>query len=121
MTRYGACMKIPFDECQSYKKGKIDTPCYAIKQKGVDVRFSIDLVSLATDKKIDKAILITGDSDFIPAINYARETGMKIFLYCYKSKKHATSGREIFYYSGLWYACDERVNITPDLFQDCLI
>ena len=35
-------------------------------QKGVDVKLVIDFVQLAYSGKIDKAIIITGDSDFVP-------------------------------------------------------
>lgn len=81
LTRYGLCMKIPNKQCYMYAKGRFEKPCEHIAQKGVDVRFTIDLVSLATDKRVDKAILVTGDSDFIPAINYARDQNMKVILY----------------------------------------
>ena len=38
------------------------------REKGVDVRIAVDLVSLACDKKIDTAILCSSDSDLQPAI-----------------------------------------------------
>src|SRR5712692_10496777 len=43
------------------------------KQKGVDVLLSIDLVELAATGQINKAILVTGDSDFAPAARRARD------------------------------------------------
>lgn len=97
-----------------HKTGKFERPCEHITQKGVDVRFTIDLVSLATDKRIDKAILITGDSDFIPAIEYARNQNMKITVYYLQKGK-------TFVHKGLLYACDEHKQITEDLFKDCLL
>ncbi|MEK6924485.1 MAG: NYN domain-containing protein [Candidatus Micrarchaeota archaeon] len=114
MTRYGICLEIPNKNCYCFKKGTFTTPCKHITQKGVDVRFSIDLVSLATDKRIDKAILITGDSDFIPAINYAREVNMKITLYYLKLGN-------ITLHKGLPFVCDERFQLTKQFFQDCLL
>lgn len=113
ITRYGACMKLPNKNCYMGHQGNV--PCVHIGQKGVDVRFSIDLVSLATDKRIDKAVLITGDSDFVPAINYAREENMKIILYYLISKPS-----RIFVNNGLIYACDERIQLTKDILQKCL-
>jgi len=114
LTRYGACMLVPNKKCQMHMQGKLSRPCEHITQKGVDVRFSIDLVSLATDKRIDKAILITGDSDFIPAISYAREVNMKVFLYYYE-------GGSTFAHKGLRFGCDDRFLFTPSIFEDVLL
>ncbi|MDH7508615.1 MAG: NYN domain-containing protein [Methanomassiliicoccales archaeon] len=50
------------------------------EQKGVDVLLSIDLVSLSSTRIFTKAILVTGDSDFVPAICMARETGVLVEL-----------------------------------------
>lgn len=113
LTRYGVCMRIPNKSCQM-KERDLGPQCEHITQKGVDVRFSIDLVSLAADKRIDKAILITGDSDFIPAIEYARNQNMKVILYYLKKGS-------IFIHRGLQYACDEQHMLTADMFSGCLL
>lgn len=36
------------------------------KEKGVDVSLAIDAIQLALDRKIDVAVLVTGDGDFVP-------------------------------------------------------
>src|ERR1700722_18461441 len=41
---------------------------WRFEQKRVDVLFSVDLVNLASKGKIERAILLTGDSDFLPAV-----------------------------------------------------
>src|SRR3989344_5415610 len=38
------------------------------REKGVDVRIAVDLVSLACDRKLETAILCSSDSDLQPAI-----------------------------------------------------
>lgn len=38
------------------------------KEKGVDVKIAVDMVSIACDKKADKIILVSSDSDLQPAI-----------------------------------------------------
>lgn len=113
-TRQGICLRIPNKECYQHKSGKFKEPCRHITQKGVDVKFTIDLVSLATDKRIDKVILITGDSDFVPAIEYARDSHLKIILYYARGKRH-------FVHKGLFFACDERIQMDNALFADCKI
>jgi len=45
-------------------------------QKGVDIQMAIDIVM----EKCDIAVLITGDSDFEPAVKKSKEYGKEIFL-----------------------------------------
>ena len=52
------------------------------EQKRVDVLLSIDLVRHATAGHIQHAILIAGDSDFIPAVTAAKEAGVVVTLWC---------------------------------------
>ena len=49
-------------------------------QKRVDILLGCDLVLLSAKGKIGKAIIITGDSDFIPAIEIAKNEGVEIEL-----------------------------------------
>ena len=43
------------------------------EQKRVDIYLGVDLVLLAVKQRVHRAILITGDSDFLPAIRAATE------------------------------------------------
>lgn len=52
------------------------------EQKRVDVLLSIDMVRHATAGHIHHAILIAGDSDFIPAVQAAKESGVVVSLWC---------------------------------------
>ncbi|MFH1235351.1 MAG: NYN domain-containing protein [Parcubacteria group bacterium] len=54
------------------KKGKIMYDGGRIREKGVDVKLAIDLVIGAADNLYDTAIVISSDTDLIPAIKYAR-------------------------------------------------
>jgi len=49
-------------------------------QKMIDVLMSIDIVEKCLGKQIQHAILIAGDSDFIPAIKRAKDYGAIIHL-----------------------------------------
>ena len=68
---------------------------------------SIDIVDLAATKQIDEAILVTGDSDFIPAVERAKQHGVNITLYHSKERKS--------YHDDLWERCDDRIAIDKDL------
>lgn len=48
------------------------------KEKGVDVRIAVDLVSLSCDGEIKTAIICSSDSDLQPAIAEARKRGVEI-------------------------------------------
>ena len=54
--------------------------CIDMKQKGVDMRIGIDISSLAYKKQVDRIILISGDSDFVPAAKQARREGIDFIL-----------------------------------------
>ncbi len=49
---------------------------YYVKQKGVDMKIGIDIATLALKKLVQKIVLISGDSDFVPASKLARTEGI---------------------------------------------
>lgn len=53
---------------------------YDIQQKGVDTRMAIDIATLAYKRLVDRIVLITGDSDFVPAAKLARREGIDVVL-----------------------------------------
>jgi len=52
------------------------------EQKRVDVLLSVDMVRHSAAGHIQHAILIAGDSDFIPAVEAAQESGATVSLWC---------------------------------------
>lgn len=51
-----------------------------VRQKGVDMKIGLDIASLAYKKQVDKIVLISGDSDFVPAAKLARREGIDFVL-----------------------------------------
>lgn len=51
-----------------------------ISQKGVDIRIGLDIASMALKRVAQNLVLVTGDSDFVPAMKLARTEGMKVYL-----------------------------------------
>ena len=49
-----------------------------LEQKGVDMRIGLDIANLATNRAADRIILVTGDTDMIPAMKHARISGLQI-------------------------------------------
>lgn len=51
-----------------------------LRQKGVDMRIGLDISTLTLKKQVDTIILVSGDSDFVPAAKLARREGMEFIL-----------------------------------------
>lgn len=49
-----------------------------MEQKGVDMRIGLDMANLSKEKPVDRVILVTADTDFIPAMKYARTSGLQV-------------------------------------------
>jgi len=79
------------------------------KQKMVDVLLSVDLVRLSWSKQIQAAILVAGDSDYVPAVEAARDAGVLVILY-YKKPVH----------NELLEVVDEHYEITDGLIKNSL-
>lgn len=51
-----------------------------IQQKGVDMRIGMDIAALALKKQVQVIVLLSGDSDFVPAMKFARREGIQVYL-----------------------------------------
>jgi uncharacterized LabA/DUF88 family protein len=66
------------------------------EQKGVDMRIGLDIANLANKKIVERIVLVTADTDFVPAMKYARIEGMQVVLI--EFEKQALS-RELLWHS----------------------
>lgn len=57
-----------------------DDVFYHARQKGVDMKIGLDIATLTHKKLVDKIILVSGDSDFVPASKLARREGVYFAL-----------------------------------------
>ena len=80
------------------------------KEKGVDVRIAIDLVSNACDKKIETVVLCSSDSDLQPAVKETKARGLKIIYL----------GFEINPNKGLMYTADRSIIIRNSEIVEAL-
>ena len=51
------------------------------EQKGVDTKIGLDMAWISMGRIAQRIYLVTGDSDFIPAMKFARRSGIQVFLY----------------------------------------
>lgn len=47
-------------------------------QKGVDIKIGLDVAWLASKHIVDKILLVSGDTDLIPAMKFARREGVQV-------------------------------------------
>jgi len=58
-------------------------------QKGVDMRIGMDMARLALRSMVRAVVVVTGDSDFVPAFKFVRREGVKVIL-----EPYGKSGRK---------------------------
>ena len=68
---------------RSGKKSQITGPDLVpnIQQKGVDMRIGLDIAALALKKLVYGIVLVSGDSDMLPAMKFARREGLRVYLH----------------------------------------
>ena len=50
------------------------------EQKGVDMRIGLDIAAYANTHAVDRIILVSGDTDCVPALKYGRRAGLQVVL-----------------------------------------
>ncbi|MBU3924923.1 NYN domain-containing protein [Patescibacteria group bacterium] len=60
------------------KRGRVMYDGGRIREKGTDVKIAVDLIVGAVDDIYDTVILVSSDTDLIPAMNYVRYKGKKV-------------------------------------------
>jgi uncharacterized LabA/DUF88 family protein len=86
------------------------------KQKGVDMMLGLDMVvmAMAPVRTLDRILLITGDADILPAVEYVRETPVEITL-C------VSMGAKKNYADSLKDACCNCYTIQQNLIGRCFL
>ena len=51
-----------------------------IEQKGVDLRIGLDIARLSLGRLVHTIVVVTGDSDLVPAFKFARREGVRVVL-----------------------------------------
>ena len=52
----------------------------AFRQKGVDMRIGLDIASITLKRQANVIVLVSGDTDFVPAAKLARREGVHFIL-----------------------------------------
>ncbi len=89
--------------------GKLEKRNGNFTQKRVDILLAVDLVRFSWGKSISTAVVVAGDSDFVPAIEAAKDAGVLVRLYYSKASVHHE----------LLNSVDEAFEIDKDLIDRC--
>ena len=84
-------------------------------QKGVDIMLGVDMVQLAATRQIQRAVLLAGDSDFVPALQAVKQHGVLVVLW--HGPKGGPNGTV---HQELWDEADERFEIDQPLITSVL-
>lgn len=57
-------------------------------EKGIDAAIATDLLSLSWEGVLDVAVLVSGDSDFVPAVERIQEKGLKVVNATWRNHGH---------------------------------
>ncbi|PZO89192.1 MAG: NYN domain-containing protein [Sphingomonas sanxanigenens] len=52
----------------------------AFEQKGVDMRIGLDIATFSDQASVHRVVLVSGDTDMIPAMKHARKAGLEVGL-----------------------------------------
>ncbi len=88
-------------------------------QKRVDVLMSVDLVRMSWSQQIRTAVLVTGDSDLVPAVQAAKYAGVVTILYyasCYDEDERIRTRA----HDELLTACDESHLVTREIIEQSM-
>jgi uncharacterized LabA/DUF88 family protein len=64
----------------SWRKIRESDVSIELRQKGVDMRIGLDIASMTLKRQVDTIVLVTGDSDFVPAVKLARREGVEVLI-----------------------------------------
>jgi len=81
------------------------------KEKGIDIMLVTDMLRGAFQKKYETALLVTGDADFVPAVELAQTFNKDVInVHCYAGSS-----------SELRNKCDSHIQIDLDGKHNCIL
>lgn len=78
-------------------------------EKGIDIAMAVDVLQVGLEGKIDVAVLITGDGDFVPLVRALMKHGIRVMTVFFEYEE---DGRKSFANPRLLDACNYFLNIN---------
>lgn len=99
-----------YNALQDWRKRHSDNVVW--HEKGVDVMLAVDMVDMAHKDEYDLAYLLSGDSDFVPAMRIVQAMGKQVFAVIPKKDRKSSSA--------ISQASDVSIPITGQLLRHAL-
>jgi len=81
------------------------------KEKGIDILMVADMIKGAFQEKYELALVVTGDADFVPAVELVQLLKKEVVnIHCYAGSS-----------SELRNACDSHIKIDSDAKRNCFL
>jgi uncharacterized LabA/DUF88 family protein len=80
------------------------------REKGIDVALAVDALQVGLDGKIDIAVLVTGDADFVPLVRALNKQGIRVMAAYFEFEDKL--GKKCFINERLLSACNYSVDIS---------
>jgi len=80
-------------------------------EKGIDIKIAVDMLRLARNNAYDTGILVSGDGDFVSAVEGVQELGKHVEHAYFKTGQS----------QNLRQACDKYIELTRELLIPCLL
>lgn len=96
-----------------------DTGRLILQQKRVDLMLGVDMAVSALKQKITHVAVLTGDSDFLPAIEAVKQEGVIVKLF-HSALYNRAKSIDLRPHRDLWDKCDERIPITQQVISNIL-
>ncbi len=74
------------------RRGEKQKQGFHFVQKQVDIQLAVDMITLAKTN-VQNIILVSGDSDFVPAVEYVQEQGTRVYLWTASKDKSGALAR----------------------------
>jgi uncharacterized LabA/DUF88 family protein len=94
---------------QLVRRGSYQDGSPVLEQKQVDILLALDVALLAVKRQVTEMVLVTGDSDFLPALRIARDEGVLVRL------AHRTGSQAP--HRTLWTEADERIPLAANVLR----
>ena len=92
-------------------QGLTDRSQPIFQQKRVDMMLGVDMALLAVKQRVDRMVLLTGDSDTIPAVEAVKPEGVVVTLWHGPLKGRSSPSRD------LYQIVDDRVEIDQAMID----
>lgn len=86
-----------------------------LEQKQVDVLLTTEMVYAAARRSVDAIILLSGDGDFLPALELVKREGLTFALV-----HGSRSGNQLTVHESLWLASDLRLELDMNFLEPLL-